>query len=322
MRASTGAFLRIVKRNKTSTPAGPSDGPEARPPRPARAAPPLLVAFLLAVSPLGAADLKPTTAAAYERYVQEVEKQIAQAHAAGRFLYMDSLPPAARDKALSEIKHGEIFVVPVEILGPAGKPSDVPDGMVHHWVGSTFIPRATLEQTMNVLFNYERYKDIYKPEVVGSRLLSRTDGDLKVNLRLQKKTSFVSVTYDCDYDVQFKRLDEHHAFSHTRATRVQQVENAGRPDERLDPAGHDSGYLWGTGTFWEAEEVSDGVIIEWQVISLSRQIPFLLRWVVRPLIAHLAHETVTDMLTNTRAAVEAALKSPDRNGQNPAHAKP
>jgi hypothetical protein len=350
MRAFIGAFLRIVKRNQTSIPDGGSFGLEARTAKSAlwlrgqawipalrraqgklsagmtapRAGRIFLITLpaLIAAAPLDAADLKPATTAAYERYVQAAEAQIARRRAGDSALYIENLPAAERQRALAQIRRDEIYVQPMEVRDADGKEIEIPDGMVHNWLGAAFIPRATLEQTMNVLFNYERYKYIFKREVVGSRLLSRSDGDMKVNLRLQKKTSLVSVTYDCDYDVQYKHLDEHHAFSHTHAIRIQQVENAGRPDERLDPAGHDSGYLWGSSTFWEAEEVSDGVIVEWQVISLSRPIPFLVRWIVRPLIAHLAHETVTDMLSNTRKAVEASLESQKRDVQRPAPAEP
>lgn len=321
MRAFTGASLKIVSRKKPLIAAARADRPEARPQRPARTVSLFFVALLAAAVPTHAADLKQTTSAAYDHYVEAAGAQIARRRAAGNALYIESLPAPDRQKVLAQIRRGEIYVQPMDARDPDDKEINIPDGLVHDWLGAAFLPRATLAQTMNVLFNYERYKDIYKPEVIGSRLLSRSDGDLKVNLRLQKKTSLVSVTYDCDYDVQFKRLDEHHAFSHTHAIRIQQVENAGRPDEHLDPPGQDSGYLWGTSTFWEAEEVSDGVIIEWQVISLSRPIPFLLRWIVRPLIAHLAHETVTDMLTNTGQAVEASLKGPDPNLQNRAPGK-
>ena len=283
-----------------------------------RAALLLLVALLRPAAPLRAADLKPATATAYEQYVQAAEAQIARRRAAGRPLYIDNLPANERAKALAEIKRGDIHTAPVDVRDENGKALDIPDGMVHHWVGTAFIPRATLDDTMGVMFNYERYRDTYKPEIVESRLLSRGDGDLKVYMRLQKKTSWVSVTLDCDFDVDYRRADERHAYSETRAIRIQQVENAGRPDEHKDPIGHDSGYVWGINTFWSVEQEADGVIIEWESVTLSREIPFLLRWAARPYIAHVARETVTDMLTNSRATVARSLKAPAATPQKPA----
>jgi hypothetical protein len=283
-----------------------------------RAALLVLVALLRPAAPLLAADLKSATLTVYEQYVQAAEAQIARRRAAGRPLYIENLPASERARALAEIKRGEIHAAPVDVQDVNGKALDIPDGMVNHWVGTAFIPRATLDDTMGVMFNYERYRETYKPEIVESRLLSRGDGDLKVNLRLQKKTSWVSVTYDCDFDVHYRRADEGHAYSETRAVRIQQVENAGRPDEKKDPVGHDNGYLWGINTFWSVEQETDGVVIEWESITLSRQIPFLLRWVARPYIAHLARETVTDMLTNTRAVVARSLKTPAVTPRKPA----
>jgi hypothetical protein len=278
----------------------------------------LLAALLRPTATLRAADLKPSTLAAYEQYVQAAEAQIARRRAAGRPLYIENLPSTERDRALAEIKRGEIHAAPLDVRDANGKALDIPDGMVHHWVGTAFIPRARLDDTMDVMFSYERYRETFKPEIVESRLLSRGDGDLKVYMRLQKKTSWVSATYDCDFDVHYRRADEGHAYSETRAIRIQQVENAGRPDEHKNPVGHDSGYLWGINTFWSVEQETDGVIIEWESITLSREIPFPLRWVARPYIAHLARETVTDMLTNSRAAVARSLKTPAVTPQKPA----
>jgi hypothetical protein len=292
---------------------GVSEGGLAR-----RAAMLLLVALLRPAAPLRAADLKPATLAAYEKYVQAAEAQITSRRAAGRPLYIDNLPANERARALAEIKRGEIHAAPVDLRDANGKALNIPDGLVTHWVGTAFIPRATLDDTMGVMFNYERYRETYKPEIVESRLISRGDGDLKVYMRLQKKTSLVSVTYDCDFDVRYRRADEGHAYSETRAIRIQQVENAGRPDEHKDPIGHDSGYVWGINTFWSVEQETDGVIIEWESITLSREIPFLLRWVARPYIAHLARETVTDMLTNSRAVVAHSAKAPAATPQKPA----
>jgi len=278
----------------------------------------LLVALAEPAAPLRAADLKPATVTVYEQYLQAAEAQIARRRAAGRPLYIENLPATERERVLAEIKRGEIHAAPVDVRDANGKALDIPDGLVTHWVGTAFISRATLDETMDVMFNYERYRETYKPEIVESRLLSRGDGDLKVYMRLQKKTSWVSATYDCDFDVHYRRADEGHAYSETRAIRIQQIENAGRPDEHKDPIGHGNGYLWGINTFWSVEQQTGGVIIEWESITLSREIPFLLRWVARPYIAHLARETVTDMLTNTRATVAHSLKTPAVTPQKPA----
>ena len=45
----------------------------------------------------------------------------------------------------------------------------VPGGLIHHWVGGAFIPRTTLQRTLEVSRAYDAYSTIYK-EVIASKL--------------------------------------------------------------------------------------------------------------------------------------------------------
>jgi hypothetical protein len=44
----------------------------------------------------------------------------------------------------------------------------VPSGLIHDWVGTAFIPNATLDDVLRVSRDYTHYKDIYKPVVIES----------------------------------------------------------------------------------------------------------------------------------------------------------
>jgi hypothetical protein len=201
-------------------------------------------------------------------------------------------------------------VQPVRMRDAEGDSFDVPDGMIHHWVGDVFIPGKSVTSALEILRDYNNFKNIYNPEVIRSRLVRREAGDdYKVYLRLQKQ-SIVTVTLDTWYDIHFTPIGKDSGYSRSVSTRIQQVEGAGTSKEHLEPVGDDSGYLWRINSYWRYQQRDNGVIVEWESIALSRDIPFLVAWFVKPLVRKIAREAVTDMLTATRKAVLA------ENGQN------
>jgi hypothetical protein len=105
------------------------------------------LALLLAASlhpAASAAELQQKTNAAFDRYVAATEARFAgELRPGGAFLYVDAMNPDARRQAYDQLKRGEILVEKLETKAP-GVSADVPDGMVHHWVGLIFIPGATL----------------------------------------------------------------------------------------------------------------------------------------------------------------------------------
>ena len=95
--------------------------------------------------PSFAADLKPKTAEAFNRYVAVTETRIAgETTPGGNFLYPDRPAPEPSEEmrdAYARLRRGEILVERQETKLD-GKEVEVPDGMVHHWVGLVFIPGA------------------------------------------------------------------------------------------------------------------------------------------------------------------------------------
>ena len=253
-----------------------------------------------------AADLRPKTLKAFNDYIALAEQRMKldESHP-NDFLYIESLPKSQFESILSTIEHGGVYVQPVRTLDAKGDSVDVPDGMIHHWVGDAFIPGKSIASALDVLRDYNNFKNIYKPEIIASRLVRRDgEADYKVYLRLQKK-SIVTVTLDTWYDIHFTPMGKDAGLSRSVSTRIQQVEDVGTPNEHLDPVGHDSGYLWRINSYWRYQQRDNGVIIEWESIALSRDVPFLVAWFVNPLIRNIARGAVQDMLTATRKAVLA-----------------
>ena len=62
------------------------------------------------------------------------------------------------------------------------------------------------------------------------------------------------------------------------------VENAGKSDEREKTPGEDRGFLWGMETWWRMEERDSGVYVQSEVVSLTRDIPAVLSWMIKPFV--------------------------------------
>jgi len=247
------------------------------------------LAALLAL-PVCAAELKPKTIDAFERYISDTEKRLA---ASKTFLWADESP-----ERMQRIKAGEVLVQPIH----AKAATPVPGGLVHDWVGSVFIPGATLERTLAMVQDYDRHKDIFKPEVVGSRTISHNGNDFHIFLRLLKK-KVITVVLNSEHDVKYIPVDKTRWRSVSRTTKIAEVENAGKPDEREKPPGTGEGFLWKLDSYWRFEERDGGVWMECEAVSLTRDVPTGLGWIIEPIIRDLPKESLLSTLKSTRAAL-------------------
>jgi hypothetical protein len=248
----------------------------------------------LAVSGAPAAELKQETVQAFDRYIRDAEARMDQRLRPGsHFLWVDEDAQRA-----ARVRGGEIAIESRTGQDTIG----VPGGLIHDWIGAVFIPGVTLDKTLALVQDYNRHKDIYKPEVVDSRLLSHHGSDFKVYLRLLKK-KVITVVLDTDHDARYYRLDATHCHSHSYSTRIAEVEDPGKPDERDLPPGEDHGFLWRLDSYWRFQERDGGVYVECEAISLTRGIPAGLAWVIQPIIRTLPRESLGNTLRETRAAL-------------------
>ena len=72
--------------------------------------------------------------------------------------------------------------------------------------------------------------------------------------------------------------------------------------------GDDDGFLWRLNTYWSFLEVPGGLLIECEAISLTRDVPAGLGWLVAPVIQDMPRESLKFTLTATRNA--SGLKRP------------
>jgi hypothetical protein len=278
------------------------------------------IGFLIVVEVLAgqvpevlSADLKPETLEGFSRYVRatqaRIDKEIVRP---GAFLYVDALPEPRRKQAMDMLKRGELFMQRLQPRDASERELRAPGGLIHHWLGAVFIPGVNLPQVRDLVQDYDHHQDIYKPEVVRSRLLSREGNDFKIFYRLRKH-KVITVTLNTEHEVHYTPVDATHLHSRSHSTRIAEVEDADRPNEREKPVGHDGGFLWRMDSDWRFEEREGGVYVECESISLTRDIPMGLGWLIGPFITAIPKESLQNTLTSTRSAGLARLAAAQKN---------
>lgn len=214
------------------------------------------------------------------------------------FLDLGATAASERDRVQSDLRAG---VVSVRRLG-SQQETTIPGGLVHHWVGTVFIPGATLEQTIAVAQDYDRHAEYYAPEVVRSRTL-RKDGDrFEIYLRF-RRAKLLTVVFDTEHKVRYFRLDGSRAWSRSESTRVVELEDAGTPQERARSSEESWGLLWRLHSWWRYREADGGTYAQLETVSLTRDIPTGLGWLVHPFLESVPREALETSLRKLRRAV-------------------
>jgi hypothetical protein len=261
-----------------------------------------------------AAELKQKTTTAFDRYVAATEARFdTELRPGGTFLYIDGTNPDARRQAYDQLRQGEILVEKLETKA-SGVSSDIPDGMLHHWVGLIFIPGATLAKTLPIVKDYDRRADLYKPDVSASRTIAHHGDDFKMFLRLHQKR-FTTVDFNTTYDVHWGSVDSSKVYSNSISTRIAEVKDPARPDGEELPVGAGHGYLWRLNTYWRFEEKDGGVYLQCEALSLTRDIPTGLGWLLKPLVTSIPRQSLNRALGQTRTVVIEEAKKYGNSAQ-------
>lgn len=238
-------------------------------------------------------QLKDETLLAFAEYTRKAEAGMEQTLGAnGPFLWSDASAERAR-----QVREGQTIAQ----LWSGKRPVKVPDGLIHDWIGATNIPGTTIARTLAVIQNYDHHKDIYKPEVIDSKLISRSGDDFEIYLRLLKK-KILTVVLDTDHHVHYFPVDSARWCCHSYTTRISEVEDAGKPAERTLPPDTGYGFLWRLYSYWRFLDRDSGVYVECRAISLTRDVPKGLGWIIEPIIRKLPRESLIRTLQATRRA--------------------
>lgn len=111
---------------------------------------------------------------------------------------------------------------------------------------------------------------------------------------------------DTDHDVHYSSVDEGRRCCRSRTTRIAEVEDAGTEKEKVLPPDTGYGFLWRLYSYWRFQERDGGVYVECRAISLTRDIPIGLGWMIEPIIRNLPKESLINTLKATRDALTSA----------------
>jgi hypothetical protein len=245
--------------------------------------------------------LRDNTAQAFSRYVENVESENSRSLRDGPFLWVSDLNSEETQQALASLKSGQVEIRRLSTKAHSRNP-DVPGGLIHDWEGMVFIPGVKLDTVLRVLEDYNHQAEYFAPDVERSRIESHDGNHYRVFLRFHRH-NVVTVVLDTEHEVNYFRDSPTRAHSRSSATRIAQVDNPGEAGEREKTPGDDDGFLWKMETWWRMEEKDGGVYVQNEAVTLTRDIPTGLGWLVEPFITNIPKETLEFTLQATRKAV-------------------
>jgi hypothetical protein len=238
--------------------------------------------------------LKPKTLEAFDEYIRNAEEAM-QPSLSGRSAFLWS---GQNPERTQHVKQGQI----VAQLSAGDGPVNISNGLIHDWVGAALVPDVTVGQVLALVQNYDNHQNIYEPEVMESKLLSHDGNDFEIFLRLLKK-KIITVVLDTDHNVHYTQVDEKQWFCRSHTTRIAEVEDAGTPKEKILEPDTGYGFLWRLYSYWKFDGRNAGVTVECRAISLTRDIPTGLGWIIEPIVRKLPHESLIATLEATRKAL-------------------
>ena len=260
------------------------------------------------------AELTAATVAAWQQYERQVDERYERPAATGESFFAqdafkDATPPTQgwRQQVIS----GQVSMARVSSPSPGVAAPAVPDGRVHHWVGAIFIPNAQVDAVVAHLQNRAGRESEAFDDVIASKLLSRDGDRLRVYMKL-RRDSVITVTYNTEHAVAYRRLGTERASSRSVATKIAELTDAGTPREREKPIGNDNGFLWRLNAYWRFEQTNGGVLIECESVSLSRSVPAVLRPFISGTVERIARESLQKTLVSLRAELKKALPAPPK----------
>jgi hypothetical protein len=245
----------------------------------------------------GSVTLKPETVAAWDSYLAAAHAAMqARLQPGAPFLWLDEQPGRAE-----HVRTQGPYIVPA---GPH-IPKKVPSGLIHDWLGAGFLPNVTIQDILRVLRDYDGYKDVYRPGVIGS-MSHGTDGirDLFF-LRFANRSVVAKIALDTEEEASYFRVDDHRWYAVSNTVHIREVDHVGSPEERTLPEDTGIGLIWRLSSITRLEERDGGVYGELEAFALSRDIPAAFRLFVTPIVRRVSRDSLATSLQQTKVAIDA-----------------
>lgn len=256
------------------------------------------LSILVLAFPVMAAELTEAAKKAFADYITETESGTA---------------------AVPRLAQGGVIAVPFAHRKPGGDASvTIPDGLIHHWFGATFVPGASIADARAVLEDYNRYSQYYAPDVSESKALGRAGDIFDVFLRLHRQVRVKAmfgysfpVEFNANYRVRYSQ-EGGTLLVRSISTRIAQVRDPNRSHTDEYPVDGGDGFLWRLNSYWRIYEGTNqgrrGVYIESEAVSLSRSVPGFLAKIVTYFTTNFPEDSLRATLQKTRSAVEARAR--------------
>jgi hypothetical protein len=239
------------------------------------------------------AALKPETVREFESYQADVEQERQQRSQGQRgFLWIDEHADRKR-----EAEEGK--VVTVAITGSDGR--SVTGGLVHDWVGDIYLRNVKLETVRDFLLATERHPAVFN-DVKQAKVLSRETNSSVTLLRFLKK-KYLTVVLDVEFKNDWRQLGAGRWIMNARSAKVSEIQDAGTAAENPLPPDTGHGFLWRMNSHWSLRQDPGGTWVELRSVTLSRDTPRGLGWMIRPMIRNFPAEAITGTLESTQKAL-------------------
>src|SRR5919201_3445978 len=254
-----------------------------------RVAAAVIVCALVSTVEVGGAELRPETLRGFEEYVRATEAR-RNSERGSTFLWVDRQQSDRRADVLRVLRRGEVVIEPLETLD-RGRQIVIPAGLVHHWVATAFVPRIRLGEAIAMAQDYDRHAAIFAPAVTRSKILSRDANTFQVYFRFTQK-HIITVVLDVFSDASWTNIDPARVEGRVYGHRIVEIENAGTAAERAGQPDDGHGFLWRLNTYCRFAQKDEGVYIEFETLSLTRDVPTGLGWIVRPFVTRVPRESL------------------------------
>jgi putative flippase GtrA len=259
---------------------------------------PMTALLVLAVSASAEAGPKAATLAGWRAYESQIDARYNAAVSGSTPFFALDREREARGWRESVLR-GEATLTKVDA------PS-VEDGKIHHWIGAIFVPGMTVPLAIDRIQQNAGHESEHYEDVLASHLIERNGDRLRIFMKL-RRTNLITVTFNTEHAVEYKRLGGTRASARSVAEKIAELSGAGTPQEHEKSPDDDNGFLWRLNAYWRYESVQGGVIIECESVSLSRPVPMLLRPVANPLVDRVARESLNRTLIGLRTLLNKTV---------------
>ena len=165
----------------------------------------------------------------------------------------------------------QTVITPMQNLDNA-KEIAIPGGVLQHWLGAVLLENTTLERVRDFAMDFPDYKTYFKQFYIDSKLLKREGDDFDALLKLSRR-QIRSVTLNINLSAKWVTLSPQLGYASMRSTHIGEVDWKKGKDAALQERlpGAEAGYLWRQNVYWRIVQNGDGVYVEIESITLSRQ---------------------------------------------------